>query len=480
MVSFPITDPAHAGQAKLQLERVLNSGAFRKAPGLRHLLEYLVTRSTEGHAEQIKESVLAVEVFGRRANFDGRIDNIVRVQAHRLRKLLDAYYLDEGKADKLRFCIPRGSYVPQLVALEDGDAEAATSEDLLALPAVTLESSTTLATDFDVSATDLPPEPDAPQQAPHQQDTPRPWASKRLILSVAAAFAAGLLVAFLVMTLTRPRTPQSVQMPAAIVEIWNGIFEPDAHVIVSYTNPVFLRVEKSKTYLMYGGPISAPPGTEISVKDNDPNIDWQSVHKGQHLFFNDGWTGTGEVLAVNRLTELGAQFNDRINVIPSRTLALNEMHGANVIFLGSPWLNGALAQISSAPAPIYNTNDGRIVIRNPLAGEQAQYENIKDPTTGQIQACYALFSVMPGMDDGRRVVSSAGIGTWATWAGIDFVTSPAGAAQLTKSLKASNGGVMPLYYQAIIRTYIIKETASNHSLVVTRIFKPAAAGRSGQ
>jgi hypothetical protein len=418
---------------------------------LRHLLEYLVTRSTEGHAEQIKESVLAVEVFGRRANFDGRIDNIVRVQAHRLRKLLEAYYLDEGKADKVRFCIPRGSYVPQLASLAE----------LEAIPPVPPEEPPALVAEA------LHPPPIL-ETAAH----PPPPLSRKALLAVCTAFAAGLLLAAALLSLVRLRSNAPLAVPPGpLADIWQPVFEPGSRVIVSFTNPVFLRVDRSRTYLLYVGPLSAPPGTEFSVKDNDPDIDWQSVHKGQHLFFNDGWTGTGEVLAVNRLTEVGTQFKQHIDVIPSRALALNEMRGANVIFLGSPWMNGALAQIGSGPAPMYNTNDGRILVRNPLPGEPAQYENVKDPVTGQIQSCYALFSVMPGMDEGHKIVSSAGVGTWATWAGVDYVTSPAGAAQLSKTLIAANGGVMPLYYQAIIRTYLIKGTASNNSLVSTRIFK---------
>jgi len=66
------------------------------------------------------------------------------------------------------------------------------------------------------------------------------------------------------------------------------------------------------------------------------------------------------------------------------------------------------------------------------------------------------------------VISSAGIGTWATWAGIDFVTTPQGAAQLTQALKAANGGRMPQYYQAIVRADIVKGAASNQLLIATR------------
>src|SRR5450432_3913836 len=115
-------DPAQADNVRPSLERVLNSDAFRKAPNLRHLLEYLVTKSNEGLTDQLKESVLAIEVFGRRTDFDGRIDNIVRVQAHRLRKLLETYYAEEGKDDKLRVTVPRGGYVPQFLVVEEQES----------------------------------------------------------------------------------------------------------------------------------------------------------------------------------------------------------------------------------------------------------------------------------------------------------------------------------------------------------------------
>ena len=84
----------------------MNSEALRKAPNLCHLLDYVVTKWAEGDTHHIKESVIAIEVFGRRADFDGRIDNIVRVQAHRLRKLLETYYAEEGRHEPFRLAFP--------------------------------------------------------------------------------------------------------------------------------------------------------------------------------------------------------------------------------------------------------------------------------------------------------------------------------------------------------------------------------------
>lgn len=97
-----------------------------------------------------------------------------------------------------------------------------------------------------------------------------------------------------------------------------------------------------------------------------------------------------------------------------RAPALNEMHGANVIFLGSPWMNGALARLAAVRPPMYNTNDGRILVPNPLPGEPSQYENVKDPGQRADSLLLCAFQRMPGMDEGHKIVSSAGVGTWAT------------------------------------------------------------------
>ncbi len=95
-----------------QLQRLLASPAFADAPRLRSLLAFLVEQTICGHAEEIKESVIAVEVFGRAPDFDPRADSVVRVQVRNLRAKLRAYYDQDGRDDLVRFDLPSGSYVP--------------------------------------------------------------------------------------------------------------------------------------------------------------------------------------------------------------------------------------------------------------------------------------------------------------------------------------------------------------------------------
>jgi TolB-like protein len=60
----------------------------------------------------VKEYTVGVEAFGRPADYDPKIDPIVRVQARRLRAKLDEYYATEGATDTVRITLPKGGYVP--------------------------------------------------------------------------------------------------------------------------------------------------------------------------------------------------------------------------------------------------------------------------------------------------------------------------------------------------------------------------------
>ncbi len=100
---------------KLELEAVLASGIFSRAPNLAELLRYICQKYFEGAAEEIKEYNIAVEAFGRPPEFDQKKDSIVRVEAHRLRKRLKEYYAGQGSDHSVRIEIPSGQYTPSFI-----------------------------------------------------------------------------------------------------------------------------------------------------------------------------------------------------------------------------------------------------------------------------------------------------------------------------------------------------------------------------
>jgi TolB-like protein/tetratricopeptide (TPR) repeat protein len=106
--------PAPDGDAVLAaLSRVLASPAFAASRRHRDFLQYVVLKRIDDPEADLKESTIALEVFGRDpASYDPRLDTIVRVQARGLRTRLEEYYAGSGADDPVRISLPKGSYVP--------------------------------------------------------------------------------------------------------------------------------------------------------------------------------------------------------------------------------------------------------------------------------------------------------------------------------------------------------------------------------
>ena len=96
-------------QIQNALARILSSDGFSASARNRRLLEYVVGETLAGRADRIKAYTLATVVFERGPDFDPQLDPVVRLEASRLRKALEHYYLTAGKDDPVRIDIPKGS-----------------------------------------------------------------------------------------------------------------------------------------------------------------------------------------------------------------------------------------------------------------------------------------------------------------------------------------------------------------------------------
>ncbi len=105
-----------------QLQRILGSPEFHATIMQKKFLEFIVSEKLAGNAHEIKGYTVATRVFGRKDDFDQNNDPIVSIQANKLRRALERYYLTAGGNDPLRFDIPKGTYVP--VFLRQGSAES--------------------------------------------------------------------------------------------------------------------------------------------------------------------------------------------------------------------------------------------------------------------------------------------------------------------------------------------------------------------
>src|SRR5210317_492949 len=113
-----------------QLERILDSAEFKASDKQRKFLSFVVYETLKDRASQLKGYTIAVSVYGRTEKFDPQVDPIVRVEAGRLRRALDHYYLTAGKNDPVSIKILKGGYVPTFhtVRVPQSEAKKNTSE----------------------------------------------------------------------------------------------------------------------------------------------------------------------------------------------------------------------------------------------------------------------------------------------------------------------------------------------------------------
>lgn len=107
------TGAPSAEDVRAALEELLGWQGISRSPQLAELLRYVVEKTLAGEGAAIKAYAIAVDVLGRPADFDPQTDPIVRVQAKRLRNLLEQYYASGIGTSGVEIHLPLGRYVPE-------------------------------------------------------------------------------------------------------------------------------------------------------------------------------------------------------------------------------------------------------------------------------------------------------------------------------------------------------------------------------
>ncbi|MEP7353362.1 MAG: hypothetical protein ABI824_09060, partial [Acidobacteriota bacterium] len=89
-----------------QVQRILQSKAFRTSEVHRTLLNYLAEKSLAGEGESIKEYTVGLDVFAKPDTYDPRQESTVRMHVARLRQKLSEYYRTEGVNDPILVDLP--------------------------------------------------------------------------------------------------------------------------------------------------------------------------------------------------------------------------------------------------------------------------------------------------------------------------------------------------------------------------------------
>ena len=165
-------------EVRRELSTLLGRAEFHASERNRRFLSYIVEETLQGRADRIKAYSIAIATFDRSDDFDPLTDPIVRIEASRLRRSLEHYYLTSGKSDPIRIDMPKGSYVATFRYADP------TPEEELRSPALPVEQ----APAAPVHAPEPPPNPPAP--VAKRGRNPWIWAALAALVVVVAIQAA--------------------------------------------------------------------------------------------------------------------------------------------------------------------------------------------------------------------------------------------------------------------------------------------------
>ncbi|RDJ19825.1 tetratricopeptide repeat protein [Bosea caraganae] len=154
------------------LENLLAHPGFRVSQRNKNFLRFVVEESLAGRGDRIKAYTIAVDVFGRGADFDGMLDPVVRIEAGRLRQALTNYYAEHGQSERIHISLPRGGYEPTFVVIGDQDAAPHYRAEPTAPGGV---EDPHRGAQTPQTWSDQPPEPAYPAPAPLPPQAPQRW-----------------------------------------------------------------------------------------------------------------------------------------------------------------------------------------------------------------------------------------------------------------------------------------------------------------
>src|SRR5215813_8710552 len=458
-----------------QLERILHGRALHGSDNLKAFLRFIVDKSIENQEGQLKEYVIATEVFGRGNDFDSRVDSVVRVQAGRLRTKLHEYYETEGKDDRVIIVLPKGQYTPVFSCAQKSEERDSYSEagvgEATAIGVVSNQDEAPIITQAgngngSAKMTAFAPASGGVIEAPRVID---PEAAKRwraaalafalisTILAALAFFYRARAVEMSEVVENRSRAENNALDRREVEPLWGDLLRSSEPILVVYSNTLFQGTVEEGMKLLK--PLDAP-GSSLGSPSIPQSETGQSKEPVTELY-----TGIGEVMGSYFLGDFFARLGHASRVKRSLLLTWEDLKTENIVVLGSPAENFFLRDLPQKqdfifkPMPDDNgKNSFGIINANPQPGEQRRYLAKQDgPSRSQISEDYAVVSLLQGLDGKKRMLILAGITTHGTQAAVEYVTKPDYIRDLVRNLNTATTGEppkLPGNFQVLVRVKV--------------------------
>jgi hypothetical protein len=391
------------------IERIAASQHLKSSARLREFLFYIADCAIRDAPEEATEQQIGIRVFHRHPGYNSSEDSIVRSHARLLRQKLASYFAEEGIAEEFVVDIPKGHYIPvfhsrsEVAAGRPGETRPET------VPVV-----------------------EAPD--PKTRKLSSNWiALLPLLLTVLAICA---------LLFWHPWT-RSATAQSAVDKFWRPFFTDDPPLVI-YSNAVF--IGDSTNGLRY-----AHPQGEGDAQDVDNYV--------------DTYTGIGELASVYALTTLFDAHQAHFILKRSLLMTWDEAKPKNLIFIGSTAENPSLRVLPSTTDFTLTANSefAGFVNHHPKPGEPAIYSRPEHPLTRD----YAVLALLPGVQQGKRMLVFSGLTTFGTQAAVDYVCRQESTAELLKQITEPKGEIRP--FEAVLETTIGGGVPLQTRLVTIRV-----------
>jgi hypothetical protein len=344
-----------------EVQRILHSTQFRRAPKLQRFLSLICDYHFTNRSRDINEFLIATEAFGKGPTFDPSQDSLVRVQAREARRRLREYYQDGGKDSQLVLDIPVGSYAPVFSPVDSA-------------------------------------------AAPKRLTSPRiAWG----MLSVTALVCAALL--FSADRERRRWVAAAGSNPAAapaltplVSRLWDRFLDSDAATVLVVSNPDV-------------GECADTQPAVVTVSSAAPAV--------KETPCPDEYTGMGEAVAINLISNLFEARKKTLLVKQSRMVTEDDVKRYNLVLLGGRLVNNWTLRLGADLTLTPDAHDIALAL-------QPHYRTSFDPKTGQLISDRGLIALRRHPSTGHWLLFLYGKHTQGTRGAVEGAMDERFLAQL--------------------------------------------------
>jgi hypothetical protein len=391
-------------------ERIRASGVLGRSPLMQRLFDFLLECSIAGKAP--KEIEVAVDAFGKGAEFDVSQDAMVRVYIHKLRRKLEEFYAGAGAAEPVRLSIPKGEY--------RFAAEAAAAETL-------------------VPALLAPPAPPK-----------RKWIAPVLAVSVV------LNIIVLTAVFFRPAAVADEFREVRQSPVWSPLLNDDRTVFVVVGDYyIFGETDESMEVkrLVREFDINSPQDLENHLKMNPELAD-------RYMDMELAYLPTATAFALRDVMPLLAPANKRVRIVTMSQLNPAAIKSADVVYVGYLSGLGMLADLVFAGSRLsVGDSFDEIVDRTTKQRYISQAAGAQIRGEHKFQD-YGYFATFAG-PSGNRIIVIAGTRDVATMHMAETLTSPRALEALLSKAGNSPG------FEALYEVYGMDKLNLDGKLLLT-------------